>query len=555
MEGTRRAELLISRLRWPLFVTAALLLDDPPGLLLSAALVAFCVGYNLAVTYTLQTRERFIRFGFRVAFAARAIDMALITVVAAVFQGTSGQCYLLYLFVLVSAGYTSTRLRTLALTTVSVLAANAAASYYAAATASNIAHLSSHLTTQTLALLAGSLAAVYLAKGRSHDEHAAHQGFRLRALFDCAGRLTETRDVNAMAQHVLESAVQQTGAQGGQLLLVAAKGEDLQSEAIADWDPLPEEQQAAVKAAMAGAVRWVRASGREILIQPGQQPLEEGESRGYAYSIIATPLLWSDNSGSEREVLGVIVLWNHAETTFTHDELELLQALSALAAVGIVNLRLYTNLQNSFFRTLGSLAKSLEARDDYTQGHSDRVTKVACMLAEHMSVPKEGVELLRYAGPLHDIGKVGVPDAILRKNGKLTAEEWEIMRRHPIISEEICRPLGLPEEVLFLVLHHHERLDGKGYPEGLRAEDLPLILRILTLADCFDALRSRRPYREPMTREELVAEFNKCAGRMLDPSVVEAWKQLLETGELDQIYSQMDAEIGIASKPEYSLAA
>jgi putative nucleotidyltransferase with HDIG domain len=175
--------------------------------------------------------------------------------------------------------------------------------------------------------------------------------------------------------------------------------------------------------------------------------------------------------------------------------------------------------------------------------------KVALMIAEELGVPSESMEVLRSAAELHDIGKIGVPDAILRKAGKLTAEEWETMRRHPIVSEEICRPLGLPDEVLFLIKHHHERIDGKGYPAGLPPEQQPLLQRILVVADSFDAMRSRRPYRDVMSEEELLSELNRSAGRTMDPTVVEALKRLMDRGDLVPIYAEHDRLTGISVRP------
>jgi response regulator RpfG family c-di-GMP phosphodiesterase len=162
------------------------------------------------------------------------------------------------------------------------------------------------------------------------------------------------------------------------------------------------------------------------------------------------------------------------------------------------------------------------------------------MIAEELSVPSESVESLRNAAQLHDIGKIGVPDAILRKAGKLTADEWETMRRHPIVSEEICRPLGLAQEVLFLIKHHHERIDSKGYPAGLPPQEQPLLQRILVVADSFDAMRSRRPYRDRMPQEELVSELNRSAGRTMDPTVVEALRHLMDREELAPVYEEHD---------------
>jgi len=256
---------------------------------------------------------------------------------------------------------------------------------------------------------------------------------------------------------------------------------------------------------------------------------------------MAAPLLWqASNNESDTSVLGVLMVWGIQSEDFGDDALDIVRIFAAMAGAAIVNLRLYTNLQRSFLRTLQTLANGLEARDEYTRGHSERVMQVACLVAEELGVRPDSIESLRNAALLHDIGKIGVPDSILRKAGKLTAEEWETMRRHPIVSEEICRPLGLPNEVLFLIKHHQERLDGKGYPAGLSAQDQPLLLRILVVVDSFDAMRSRRPYRDRMPQEELVNELNRCAGRTLDPTVVDALKRIMDRGDLDHIYEELD---------------
>ncbi len=553
MEGARRAEQLIAKLRWPVFLAGVVLLDQTPSPLALVALAAFCLSYNAAIIYVTATRERFAVYGRFAVIIGRLLDVVLITLAVAHPQKEPGHYYLLYQFVLISVGYSSTNLRTLLLTTLLVLTANVAALYHSAGMSWN-STMGSEVSIQSAILILGALAATYLAKGRTHDEITTGQGQRLKGIFECAARLTDTRDVHDMAQRVLRTAVAQTGAAGGELLLIDEQKSELVMEAEIEEIHLASRDETAANTARKTVADWVFSTGRELLTQPGQKmPSDTGDSA--CISIAAAPLVWASQGSTGQDVLGVIMVWNTPGVSFSNDDLDLTQALAALASVGIVNLRLYTDLQTSFLRTLQSLAKSLEARDGYTQGHSDRIAKVACTLANYMHVPSESIEMLRNAALLHDIGKVGVPDAVLRKSGKLTAEEWEIMRRHPIVSEEICRPLGLPEEVLFLVLHHQERLDGKGYPSGLEAHEQPLLLRILALADTFDAMRSKRPYRDPMPREELLAELNRCAGRVFDPTVVEALKALIENGELDQFYAEMDAELGVPPPQQIRLAA
>ena len=402
-------------------------------------------------------------------------------------------------------------------------------------------------------VLAGLLVAIYIAKSRSREELASDRGSYLQAILDCGARLTSFRGVHELALYVLESAVNETNTAGGELLLVNDESHGLECEAFysatglsknADWgrtqDSPPDSQ-------LRTYANWVLGSRREFLVRNGGKVAEDQGSTSDDRAAIAVPLLGqSADSGPECEnqVLGVLIVWGHKGEDFADDAVDILRIFAAIAGAAIVNLRLYTGLQRSFLRTLQSLANGLEARDEYTNGHSERVMQVSCAIAEELEVPPESLDALRNASLLHDIGKIGVPDAILRKAGKLTADEWETMRRHPIVSEEICRPLGLADEVLFLILHHHERLDGKGYPNGLRPQEQPLLQRILVVADSFDAMRSRRPYREGMPQEELVGELNRHAGRTLDPTVVDAVRRLMDRGDLDVIYEEHDRLTG-----------
>jgi putative two-component system response regulator len=140
-----------------------------------------------------------------------------------------------------------------------------------------------------------------------------------------------------------------------------------------------------------------------------------------------------------------------------------------------------------------SLARSIEARDACTQGHCERLADLAAALGNNLRLPDELVQALRIAGIVHDIGKVAVPDAILSKPGKLTREEMEVMQTHPIVGEHICAPLKVFRDVLPIIRHHHERIDGSGYPDGLQGERIPLTARILQTADIYDALTANRP--------------------------------------------------------------
>jgi HD-GYP domain-containing protein (c-di-GMP phosphodiesterase class II) len=176
----------------------------------------------------------------------------------------------------------------------------------------------------------------------------------------------------------------------------------------------------------------------------------------------------------------------------------------------------YRRLQQAIFQSLLGLANALEARDSYTRGHSERVAALARRLALAAGVPRAAADTIAQAGLLHDLGKIAIPESVLRKPGSLSAEEWAVMRRHPLIGAQIVAPLEFFADGAVIVRHHHERHDGSGYPDGLRGELIPLGARIVAVADVYDALTSDRPYRPRMSRSEAVRRLGEEAGQTLD---------------------------------------
>jgi len=183
------------------------------------------------------------------------------------------------------------------------------------------------------------------------------------------------------------------------------------------------------------------------------------------------------------------------------------------------------------------MANSIDARDPYTKGHSERVTSYAVMIAEKLKLSLEELERLRYAGLLHDIGKIRIRDHILHKPGRLTDAEFTEMKKHPEYGVEIMEPVKAFQTILPAMLHHHERFDGRGYPHGLAAENIPLSARILCVADCFDAMTSDRPYRKGMPVDDAVSELFKNKNTQFDPELVDIFLGLVEDGMVEPIIS------------------
>lgn len=189
--------------------------------------------------------------------------------------------------------------------------------------------------------------------------------------------------------------------------------------------------------------------------------------------------------------------------------------------------KLYFHTQEVYRQSLRSLVGVIEAMDPYTHGHSDRVATVSLEIGKILPLSQPRLQLLEYAAYLHDMGKVSIDPAILRKPGALTEEEWKIIRAHPVDGVEILRNVKFLKPILPWIEHHHEKANGSGYPSALSLSEIPLEARIITLADAFDAMISNRPYRPPLTVEEALKEIENNSGTQFDPLVVKAFKRLI----------------------------
>lgn len=228
----------------------------------------------------------------------------------------------------------------------------------------------------------------------------------------------------------------------------------------------------------------------------------------------------------EDKVIGVINLEN---TSVGHDTIDLLRSFSEGAAVAVNNACLYQKIQDSYFEITKALAQAIEAKDPYTHGHSERVMEYAVQIAQKLDLPEEEKELLKYAAMLHDIGKIGVRGIVLNNPNDLTNEEYDEIKKHPAVGEGIIQPIELLQPIRPFIKHHHEWYNGKGYPDGLSGENIPLGARILAVADAYDAMKSDRPYRKALTEETAIQELKRGSSTQFDPKIVEIFLEILKT--------------------------
>jgi len=238
---------------------------------------------------------------------------------------------------------------------------------------------------------------------------------------------------------------------------------------------------------------------------------------------------------------GVIVAFNKNDgVEFYSTDVKLVASVSGTIAVFVENSHLYADLRRLMLGAIKALVSSIDAKDEYTSGHSERVALISKQIAVRMGLPAEDVDRIYLTGLLHDIGKIGIPERILLKNGRLEPEEFDVIKTHPTIGARILAGVRELEAVIPGVLHHHERLDGRGYPKGLDDSNMPLEGRIIGLADALDAMTSNRVYRGALSLDKVEAEIRRCAGTQFDIRCVDA---LMELG-LEKVLALRPAQQG-----------
>jgi putative nucleotidyltransferase with HDIG domain len=296
-----------------------------------------------------------------------------------------------------------------------------------------------------------------------------------------------------------------------------------------------------------GIAGWVAKEGKPLLIKDVRRDRrwfrEVDEASGFVTkSILCVPLKMNE------KVIGVVQAINKVgEGSFSVFDVEIFEALARQAETAINNAQLHHDVQQLFLSTVKSLTAAIDAKDPYTRGHSERVCRISLAIARELGLGEPDRQNLELSALLHDIGKIGIPESILGKKTSLSENDWQIIKKHPVLGENIVKPITQLQHLLPILRAHHERVDGAGYPNGVSGEKIPLLARIIAIADTFDAMTSDRPYRSRMTEEEALEEIKKNIGKQFDSEVVEAFLRAYEKGWIRAISRE------IYSGPSFSL--
>lgn len=353
------------------------------------------------------------------------------------------------------------------------------------------------------------------------------------SLYQISQAMGSTVELDSLLNLILDTAVREFGANLGSILLWDEKAKSLKPKAsFGTTKGEPDHRSLSGDDPIIESI--IKNAQPQILDESNiRQMLSDETKKRDIKSAISHPLL------AKGKVIGVLnLIRSQRANPFTKGQLQSLSIIASEAASAIENSKLYENLKESYLETLTALANAVEARDTYTRGHTERVWYIAEFLAGQMGWEEEKMWEVKMGGILHDIGKIGVPDAILNKPGKLTLEEFEIMKLHPQQGVKILEGISFLAPALPYVLYHHERYDGQGYPEGLAKEDIPVQGRLMAVVDTFDAISSDRPYRKSKGFEKALEEIKENVGTQFDLSIVEvlldAWnKGLIDKGKLE----------------------
>jgi HD-GYP domain-containing protein (c-di-GMP phosphodiesterase class II) len=353
---------------------------------------------------------------------------------------------------------------------------------------------------------------------------------RLSLLSRLGQILNSTLDHQEVRRRAMEAATQLMKAEVGSLLLIDEEKNQLHFEvALGDKEETIRKITLNIGEGIAG---WVAQNGESLIVNAPEKDARfykgvDEKTEFKTRNIICVPVKVKENT------VGVLEAVNKKEgEAFDEEDLSLFTSLADQVAIALDNARLYQELEEMFFQTAESLADAIEKRDPYTGGHTQRVTTYSLSTAKYLPLKPAELKWLKISAVLHDIGKIGIDDQILRKPDRLNPEEFNEIKRHANMGAEIINHIKQLKNIIPGIKYHHEKLDGTGYPEGLKAEKIPIIAKIVAVADTFDAMTTDRSYRKGMSKELAVKELKKCSGTQLDQNVVEAFIKAYERGEI-----------------------
>ena len=368
-----------------------------------------------------------------------------------------------------------------------------------------------------------------------------HSVSRLSSLHQMGLALNSTMELSALFELLTTRAVAALKAQVGYILMLDRNAWELKVGATHGL-PHPPKSGSRVPLKPGGLCYWIVKNKTPLLIRNIREQVEFNQMSLLGFQIetaICVPLV------VKREVVGAIVMANKTDaSSFDQSDLDHLSTIAAAGSVAIYNAQLYHEQQDTYLNTVQALVSAIEASDASTRGHSERVTRFSLDLANHIGLPPDAVARLEKAAILHDIGKIGINVAVLHKKGKLTEDEFAHMRQHPAIGARILEPIRFLEGIRNIILQHHERHDGRGYPNGLKGEQLLLEARILAIADTYDAMTSDRPYRKGLPHEIAIQEILDHAGTQFDPQLAMSFIDMFNTASRAQQHHERSAKPG-----------
>ncbi|MBM4273913.1 MAG: HD domain-containing protein [Deltaproteobacteria bacterium] len=358
----------------------------------------------------------------------------------------------------------------------------------------------------------------YLAEIRELNQRLSQKLVEMTALHETVEMAGSSLELEEVLAFVLENAARTLKAENGSLMLLDPEAEVL---TIKKAYALGEDIISKTRIRMGEGIAGLVAQSGEPLLMHGQ---EKGGKKYKGVHSVCTPLK------TQKGILGVVNLNRGiGQEAFSEEDLRLLITITREAATAIGNSNLYRDLRDSYLSTIRALAAALEAKDPYTRGHSDAVARYAAALAGRLGLSRQEIETIEVAAILHDIGKIGIHEEILNKPDKLNDDEWQQVRQHPECSLKILDNINFPWDIKPLIYSHHERYDGKGYPDGLKGEEIPLGARIIAVADVYDAMTSDRAYRKAMKKKAAMEEIQRLAGAQLDPGIVQVFIDILRS--------------------------